>query len=236
MTRKDEIALNVRKILLDENRYLTLNEIYEKYISMFEIPGEKYDSYIRGSIYKHCLDRDLLINENEIYFYSLSPKGSNGNQYGLIEWNNDNIDDLDDVLSRLKSEPKYKKNIRPVKRIISEKEIIIRRKAAKVFALVKANYNCEIDCNHPSFIRKSNNKNYTEPHHLIPIAFQDDFGNNSLDIPENIVSLCSNCHNEIHYGVNGKNILKRLYDERKDELEKNNIGITFEQLCKYYNL
>ena len=161
MTKKDEIALNVRKILLEENCYLTLKDIYSKYIEKYGMPGEEYESYIRGSIYVHCLDRDLLINENEIYFYSLSPKGSNGNQYGLIEWNNDNADDLDDVLSRLKNEPKYKYSSRPIKRIITEREIIIRRKSVKAIALSRANFKCEIDNNHPSFIRKSNGKNYS---------------------------------------------------------------------------
>ncbi len=235
MTKKDEIALNVRKILLIENKYLSLKEIYSKYIDEYGKPGIEYDSYIRGSIYKHCLDRDLLSDGNEIYFYSLSPKGSHGNQYGLIEWNNDNIDDVEDILSRLSCVPQYDSNNVPANKYFSSREIIIRRKASMAIALAKANYMCETDESHPSFIRKSNFKNYTEAHHLIPLAFQSDF-EYSLDIPENIVSLCSNCHNQLHYGVEKKEILKKLYDERKDDLEKNKIGISFEQLCKYYNL
>lgn len=237
MTKKDEIALNVRKILMKENKFLSLKEIYEKYIELYGEPGKSFDSYIRGSIYRHCLDRDLLYSDDEIYFYSLSPKKSIGNQYGLIEWNNNDIDDVDDIIAKIPSKPHYEDddNELPIRTTISTRETIIRRKASMIIALDRANYNCEVDKKHPSFIRKSNLKNYTEAHHLIPLEFQCEF-NHSLDIPDNIVSLCSNCHNQLHYGINKEEILKKLYEERKEKLKKNKIEITFEQLCKFYNL
>ena len=43
-------------------------------------------------------------------------------------------------------------------------------------------------------------QNYTEQHHLIPMAYSDKF-EVSLDVEVSIVSLCSTCHNHIHYGV-----------------------------------
>ena len=55
-------------------------------------------------------------------------------------------------------------------------------------ALMRANYRCEIEENHPSFLRKSTGKNYTEPHHLIPMAFQKQF-EKSLDVEANIYCL-----------------------------------------------
>ena len=67
----------------------------------------------------------------------------------------------------------------------------------------------------------------------MPLSFQDDF-EYSLDIEENIVSLCSNCHNEIHYGYNAKNIISQLYEERKDLLKGKGIDITLEKLLSYY--
>jgi hypothetical protein len=100
-------------------------------------------------------------------------------------------------------------------------------------ALKRANYLCEMNKEHPSFIRRSNNQNYTEPHHLIPLAFQDDF-QYSLDVEANIISLCSNCHNEIHYGRNPEIIIRKLYQERKDELKTAGIFITLGDLIKYY--
>ncbi len=105
-------------------------------------------------------------------------------------------------------------------------------KIAKL-ALKKSEYKCEIDPKHITFIRKSDGKPYVEPHHIIPMAKQDDF-NYSLDIPQNIVSLCSNCHNEVHYGINGKSLIKKIFEKRKNELRNMCIEITLEELLSYY--
>ena len=70
---------------------------------------------------------------------------------------------------------------------------------------------------------------------VIPLAFQYKF-KNSLDIEENIVSLCSNCHNEIHYGFNAKKLISKLFEERKDILKAKGINITIDELYEYYGL
>lgn len=75
-----------------------------------------------------------------------------------------------------------------------------RDRTTEFHALQLADFKCEISKEHKSFIRKSTNQNYTEPHHLIPMAYSDKF-KVSLDVEANIVSLCSTCHNHIHYGV-----------------------------------
>lgn len=100
-------------------------------------------------------------------------------------------------------------------------------------ALLHADYKCEKDQNHPTFIRKNLDINYTESHHLVPMAYSDLF-DASLDVEENIVSLCSNCHNLLHYGRDFKNVLEKLYNERKEHLNKVGIDITFEQLLNMY--
>lgn len=100
-----------------------------------------------------------------------------------------------------------------------------------------AGYKCEIDENHPSFIRKSNGENYTEPHHIIPINAYKDF-EYSLDVEENICSVCSNCHNCLHYGSDLEKIvlLEKLYKDRKEYLDKVGLSISFDDLKKYYHL
>lgn len=118
----------------------------------------------------------------------------------------------------------------------------IETKAGKVYnrnndkavqALADADFSCEIDKGHESFLRKNSRHKYTEAHHLIPMSAQDDF-ENTLDTPANIISLCSNCHNWIHYGSNAERLLKQLYEQRKSRLKMVGISISFDNLKQYY--
>lgn len=101
-------------------------------------------------------------------------------------------------------------------------------------ALHHADYRCEYNPNDRTFVRK-NGKPYTEPHHLIPISKYRDF-DYSVDIMENIVSLCSHCHNLLHYGQfeDKQPILQKHYNERIKALEACGITLTLEQLESYY--
>lgn len=103
-------------------------------------------------------------------------------------------------------------------------------------ALIRARFLCEYDESDRVFLRKGCDEiYYTEAHHLIPLSEHNDF-EYSLDIEENVVSLCSHCHNLLHYGryEDKKEILQKLYDERVDVLRECKIDITFEQLLNYY--
>ena len=101
-------------------------------------------------------------------------------------------------------------------------------------ALEYAHYQCEFSCSDRTFLRKSG-KAYTEPHHLIPISRYRDF-EYSLDVMENIVSLCSHCHNLLHYGrfEDKAPVLKKLYNERIAALRKCGLDLTLDQLMSYY--
>ena len=109
----------------------------------------------------------------------------------------------------------------------------LRDRQTAINALAHANYECEVDINHQTFIRKKSNLKYTEPHHLIPMAFSDEF-EVSLDVEENIVSLCSNCHNQIHYGKDADKLITKLYEERKNNLKKVGIVISLNRLLAMY--
>lgn len=119
----------------------------------------------------------------------------------------------------------------------SKNEVYPRDKAVAANALILANYECEVDKSHPSFVRRKTNTNYTEAHHLVPLENHADF-NYSLDVEENIVSLCSTCHNCIHYGIDEerKPIIKKLFKKRKDMLDNVGINITLEQLNTLYGI
>lgn len=112
-------------------------------------------------------------------------------------------------------------------------KIYPRDRQAAANALAKAHFLCEADKDHLSFIRKNSDKPYTEPHHLIPLAFQDRF-EVSLDVEENIVSLCSNCHNEIHYGADADKLIEKLFAERCSDLKRAGIDIFLQDVLAMY--
>ncbi len=103
-------------------------------------------------------------------------------------------------------------------------------------ALNKANYKCEINPNHQTFISRTSNQNFVEAHHLIPMNAYDDF-EFSIDIPENIISLCPNCHRLIHHGEEQKvnEILITFFDLRISGLIDRDINLSKKDLLRYYH-
>lgn len=119
------------------------------------------------------------------------------------------------------------------KHIVKGVSVYVRNINEAKKALAMAEYECEIDPKHETFIRKKEDINYTEPHHLIPMSFQSEFST-SLDVAANIVSLCSGCHNKIHYGRDYEDMIKLLYKKRRDRLKNAGIVISLENLLSYY--
>ncbi len=118
--------------------------------------------------------------------------------------------------------------------IINSHEGYPRSRNVAYTALQLSNYNCEFDNSHESFKNKSTGRKYLETHHLIPLAYYKEF-DNSLDHIANVVCLCSECHNRIHYGADAKTLITKLYNERKEQLSKAGILITLEKLLEMYN-
>ena len=125
--------------------------------------------------------------------------------------------------SKNKKEPVY----------IQNKYLYPRSHKVSINALRHANYKCEFDNTHLTFTRRNSDLNYTEPHHLVPIAYQNNF-EVSLDVEENIVSLCCNCHKQIHLGQGFEVMLKKIHNERKDLLKMVGIDISLDELIKLY--
>jgi 5-methylcytosine-specific restriction endonuclease McrA len=81
------------------------------------------------------------------------------------------------------------------------------------------------------------NERYLEVHHLIPLS--STIPNSSfecLDKYENMVCLCGNCHNQIHYGMEKdvELILKNLYELKERELKKVGLNIGIKKLISIY--
>lgn len=148
----------------------------------------------------------------------------------------DEDDSDDDEIYMPIPEPKAEKKQRNGKKVPDRKKNTARK------AIRRAEYLCEYDRDHHSFPRRKTLKPYMEPHHLIPLQFEDEF-ENSLDVQANIVSLCSECHNRIHYGAYPKEMIEKLWIQRKDEINqaeigrlKNGVEVDLDMLLKFYEL
>lgn len=126
---------------------------------------------------------------------------------------------------------KPKKKSQPV--VIQGRRTYPRDRSVAIHALMHAHFKCEINPDHPLFIRRNSECLYTEPHHLVPMAYQKYF-DVSLDVEENIVSLCCTCHKHIHYGKGAEELIAQLYEERKDALKSVGIIISKEELIALY--
>jgi len=215
--------------------------------------GKRYElGHICGKFYSAGAlpDNPVLINDlrNLIGVYR-ELKGILGNRpyedivkevlerdYSLL-----NLDDLDDkqyqqkvYLSKPEKTPEVPQK-KPEQIIRNNIKIFSRNPGVAKETLMNANYRCEINPIHLTFIAKNTGQNYTEAHHLIPMSMQNEF-NNSLDVPGNIISLCPNCHRKLHYASleDKEEMLTILYEKRKKSLEKFEIEISFKKLIEFY--
>ncbi len=95
---------------------------------------------------------------------------------------------------------------------------------------IRDNFKCVVDNNHISFL--SNDKNYVEGHHIIPMYQQKNY-NFEVDVVDNIVSLCPNCHKEVHLADDKTTVLKNLYEQQNSFMSRNQIDLA--DLYKMYN-
>ena len=103
-------------------------------------------------------------------------------------------------------------------------------------ALNNSNYNCEINSSHVTF-PSSSGEQFMEAHHLIPMEYQENFIV-SIDVPENIVSLCPNCHRGFHNSNNDykMGLIYAMFEKRQNELNFRGINIDYEELLSLYKI
>lgn len=212
--------------------------------SAFTIAGRGKQQYMCTLAETHAI---FLINEaikiqqkqetlNQLNNALAEIVGETESEYDQVEMDliNIEIDDEDTLVSSTKNLAVSKTKQEVMISKATGREIPKRNTKVAIEALKSANYKCEVDPNHQTFLRK-NGTPYTEPHHLIPISKYKDFPY-SLDVSANIVSLCSNCHNLLHYGrlEDKSEILEKIFLNRKDRLLKQGLKINIENIIKYY--
>ncbi|SOC17843.1 HNH endonuclease [Pseudobutyrivibrio ruminis] len=205
--------------------------------------GEKLGLYTKNPYMQNYIFvravKDMI---GDSFTLNITNKGNNTVIHALEPDVIDEYESLDTSdekeISKLKSIPdevSYKRTPQP-KEYVEEKDnagryIPKRDPRKRLNAMVLADFKCEIDPTHETFISRSTNRQYVESHHLIPMEFHEDF-NSSLDVEENIVCLCSNCHNKIHYGIDNDVLIKQLFEKRKSLLHDAGLDISEEQLLR----
>lgn len=94
-------------------------------------------------------------------------------------------------------------------------------------AIEMAEYRCEINENHKTFVSKKTKHLYMEGHHAVPMYLQDKF-RNSLDIYANVVCVCPICHRLLHYGIleEKESLLNKIYFDRGERLANSGIRLS----------
>lgn len=140
-----------------------------------------------------------------------------------------------------KVEKELNEGPRPPKKPITQqdgKQVYPRNAKEAALALYLADYQCEIDATHETFISKATKRNFTEAHHLVPLAQHINFLEVDLDRSANIVSLCPNCHRKIHNSEDKEQLqmVNTLLKKKKDKLEQVGIEVTLTQLKAFYGI
>jgi hypothetical protein len=167
-------------------------------------------------------------------------------ELGLME-----IDDRDLLLKTISIDNKYQEKVNDVQPIGIPDGKLPRPKPKKYGnsekyhsnprrsknSLIAASFKCEFDNKHTTFINKKTKRQYMEAHHLLPMSAQKSF-EYDIDIPENILCLCPNCHRKIHLAENiaRREILTKAYNKRKNKLVNRGINIDFNKLANFYGI
>lgn len=123
--------------------------------------------------------------------------------------------------------------LKPEAPITVEQTVWKRSNILRIQTLVSADFKCEIDARHETFIAEKTGEPYMESHHAIPMRQQPHF-DNSLDVYANLVCLCPLCHRRIHYGIRSERIsmIQSIYHNRSERLAKSGIRLCLHEFIE----
>lgn len=115
------------------------------------------------------------------------------------------------------------------------------QKKIRDYVLKQANYICGCHNDKHFYFESVALHNYVEGHHIIPMNRQEEYYFNyniNLDIADNIIALCPNCHCQIHLGSKKARlkILGEIFVRNFTKLRNINEKISLSLLASYYNI
>lgn len=200
----------VKKILSDS--YPWTDEDREPSITRNE---PKYKQVIgnlvsHNFVTKHC----SVAGEGKERLYVINELGINYlmNNSTITNFSVDNIEISSELLEELNSR---KPEIVSTASTTYKRNPIVRKKV-----LQDALGFCQIDNEHETFISRTGELPYLEVHHLIPMMYQASYEIN-LDMVDNMIAICPNCHRKLHYSVKDdeyEQLVKKLYTNHIEKL------------------
>jgi hypothetical protein len=239
---KSQQKMLSRHILSDYYRTETIYSIS----SLFELYKRGYEGEELSHQYAIEIGKEDVW-KSDVTYKGFTKFGLNYiDELGLLE-----IDDKDLLLENISKEIRYQDRVNDVPPIHMPSGTLPRPKPKKNGkaerylsnprrsrnALEIAGFKCEIDQSHTTFLNKKSKKQYMEAHHLIPMRKQGAF-KYDIDVPENILCLCPNCHRKIHLAedTSKKAILKQAYEKKRLQLPQRGISISFNALVDIYDI
>lgn len=226
---------------LENHGKTTIDELYE-YISSIKSTGKTGKRYLREVVTSRYQGSDIFEYDNPYVWL----KDSNNEDSTLFDKSNGTTEYKENQIDEENYQITIEKTLKDIGITYKKKNVTakkqqrtannyIRDPQAAAYVKQQAGYKCEFNKEHKTFISDISGKQYVEAHHLIPMKYQDQF-EYSLDIPENIVALCPNCHRAIHHGTKDckKKIISALFNKRKKILKDNSINIDIETLNEMY--
>ncbi len=175
-----------KDILLFENR--GKGKPY-KYIGQFDCIGYEFEN----TKDKHGVEREGIV-------FQLTEVRS-----GVFEADAENHQmDMEADVNELRK--RAYSSVQPVKsHQVRDNKTVYRKRseAIKNYVLIRSNGVCEC-CGTPAPFIKKNGTPYLEPHHIFKLS------DSGIDHPRMVAAITPNCHREIHHGINGDQIDKRL--------------------------
>jgi hypothetical protein len=202
--------LNVPFEKFKNNLYLILNQPNKKNLILINISAnsiKKPENTFRDK--DGTADIFIPISDNVFIDTQSSGTKYQFSNYKIIPYSKTK----DTVVEQVKFESNFEKNIQKSKNDSQQKRLMRLKTSSKkpltveiksiqykrnpdvvVEVLNRANGICEKCKKKAPFFRKKDNSPYLEVHHIITLA------NGGDDTVENAISVCPNCHRELHFG------------------------------------
>lgn len=219
--------------LIQKRYFLTDKEIKEKVIFINNINDLiDYDNFIK----EFCFDKQKDGNKADHFytwvinsFVNIGILSKKNNEFYLseetkkiIKSENIDLESYENMFFDLNYTNSYfdaKLNYKKINKISLQRNRILAKES-----LEKYKYLCFFDNNHKTF-RTNYGYIFLESHHIIPFAMAKIIkGKNELDILENLIPLCPNCHRAIHYSENSnkEKLLNFIWEIKQNDLMKMN--------------